>query len=294
MRKVAIVKVFALSLYICLYCGTGYAQCDHSLPVRPAIGWGPGGRPPTACELQFYRKYYPMLLGAFAGLENDFSEQWQEAKPPAEAGMADLMDRDHKYNIAIGVAPGSERSFFINWGEMTWIFKKGGNNTDVAATVARILPFLNEQARITNGKDTAKCRAAMMEMEFNFKYSFTATMLVNQTQDVLEDDQARFEDLKIKGCIYALRVQRNKKITDTYGPDADPNLHMDELRLYIGKWLKPQINNGKGFKVVNNFNATQPKLSVQNIMILIKCCPALQDEVAALIDIKSLDELIEK
>ena len=116
---------------------------------------------------------------------------------------------------------------------------------------------------------------------------------INVSEDKFEYSHARVELLTIKNGAYAIRVIKNKTITDAGDAEqGNQNNHIDELHIYIGKWKTPQITTGKGFVVQNNFYLSQSKLSVQNILIVIKCTPELQDEVLKQIDIERLQQLI--
>lgn len=274
-----------------------YAQCDSTIPPRPAIGWGPGGRPATGCERLFYRKNYPLILQAFNGLEEYYNSGWAEtAKPMADRGMNDMMDRDNKYNIGFTVQPGSEKKFFHDIQDLTWSFGATENNSSFNAAWLPYKDFIFKQAGNLNGKDTLKCKAAMLANEINARFTFTVVFNgINKESDAFNNENVQIEMLQIAGATYALRITKDKTITDCNGPgEGDTNKHLDEVRIYIGKWNAPQITANKGITVKNKFSTAESKLSIQNMLITIQCAVKLQNEVVKQIDVQQLAGLIQQ
>ena len=283
-----------LCLTICINVS---AQCNSSIPPRPALGWGPGGRPATECERLFYRKNYPLVLQAFDGLEQHYNTNWAATgKPVAEMGMNDMMDRDNKYNIGFTVQPGSEKQFFRDIQDLTWSFGVTENNSSYNAALLPYKDFILKQAGNFNGKDTLKCKAAMIANDLNAQFNFTVVFNgINKESDAFNDEKVKIEPLQIAGAAYALRLIKNKIITDCNGPgEGDPYKHLDELRIYIGKWAAPQIMANNGFTIKHSFNTAQGKLSIQNMLITIQCSVSRQEEVIKQISIQQLAGLIEK
>ncbi len=288
-----------LLLYALLFasiCTNVTAQCNNSIPPTPNVGWGPGGRPATECERMFYRKNYPLVLQAFEGLEQHYNTNWGETgKPVAEMGMNDMMDRDNKYNIGFTVQPGSEKKYFHDIQDLTWSFGVTENNSSYQAAWLPYKDFILQQAGNFNGKDTLKCKAAMLANDLTAQFSFSVVFNgINKESDAFNNEHATIETLHIAGAAYALRIIKNKIITDCNGPgEGDPYKHLDELRIYIGNWAAPQITANKGFTVKHKFNTAQPKLSIQNMVITIQCAVTRQDEVLKQIDITQLNNLIQ-
>jgi hypothetical protein len=290
------------------------AQCSNQLPKRPPQGWGPGGRPATACEMLFYRNTYPQIINAFKKVETYFpTDQPSPYNPDPNLGMKDFEPNqtDPIFIHNVSVDEGSEKIFFqgmiknLNWNysvnheneafqkayyELNNFFGNNGQYSAIEYSKALLEKIVFDKM----GKDPKICKAKELEHELTNKFSFTASMQgINVSEDKLESSQASFELLNLKNCAYAIRVIKNKTITDAGDAEqSEINNHIDELHLYIGKWKAPQIKRGNGFVVQNDFNLSQSKLSVQNLLIVIKCAPELQEEVLKQINLGLLHNLV--
>lgn len=307
MRKIFFLLLFTISFVLFIQVN---AQCNNELPKRPSVGWGPGGRPATECERLFYRKNYSLILRCFNSMGNYFETNYTNtAMPDSTIGMSDILDANKQYNIALTVQSGTEKNFFQDIKDLNWKYSIKTNYEVYTKAYNELINFFGEKgvdayykellAKVgydKMGKDSLLCKAAMLQNELANKFSFTTSMQgINIIEDKFENTHASFELLNIKNCAYAIRVIKNKIITDTQDTEqADINNHIDELHVYIGKWKVPKISIGKGFVVQNNFNLSQSKLSVQNLLIVIKCAPELQDEVLKQIDIEQLQRLIQQ
>lgn len=282
------------------------AQCSNKLPKRPPQGYG-DNRPATECELLFYRKNYPIIIKSFNKMEAYSPGNFN---PQPNMGMEDWDTSSvtngiyiHNFNVGLG----SEKKFFQDFQNLNWTY-------NIKEDDEEYLKASNELANIwgNNGadsyykellekvgvenmwKDSLVCKSLMLENELENRFSINISMKINISEDNFEYTHANFDLLSIQNCAYAIRVIKNKVITNTGDTEqADKNNHIDELHLYIGKWKAPQITKGKGFDVQNNFNFSQSKLSFQNVLVVIKCAPELQDEVMKLIDFNSLYNLIQ-
>jgi hypothetical protein len=282
------------------------------LPAKP---WG-DDRPATECELLFYRKNYPIILKSFHKMEIYFANDYMPGvyNPDPNLGMVDfdtsiLNDEKYIHNFNVGI--GSEKTFFHDLQNLNWTFSKKEEDEAYSKAFKEVNNFFGDNGQYSAmeydkallekvgfdrmGKDEKKCKAIELGNELTNRFSFTTTMQsINIVEDKFEYAKASFELLDLKNCAYAIRVIKNKIINDTGDAEqADLNNHIDELHIYIGKWKTPQITNGNGFIVQNNFNLSQSKLSVQNMLIVIKCAPELQNEVLNQIDLNSLQNLIE-
>lgn len=300
-------QLLQLIIIVCSMNNIGYAQCSNQLPEKKF--WG-DDRPATECEVIFYRATYPKILKAFNGVEAYFASDW-EAKynlPDKANGIKDLeanQVNNPVYIHNVTVAIGSEKKFFGDIQNLSWSYKKKESNEDVINYYNAIKPTLDSADETIKtkalkigfdavGKEPVVCRAAMLGNAYNSKFNFTLTINgINYIEDKLDDVKAVVELLPLKNTTYAIRIIKDKSISNTQASEeANPNNHLDELHLYIGKWKAPQISKGIGFSIQNNFNLSQSKLSVQNILVVIKCAVALQDEVLQQIDFEKLNLLI--
>jgi hypothetical protein len=284
------------------------AQCSNQLPPKP---WG-DDRPATECELLFYRSTYPQIINAFKRVENYFSTNYiaSNNNPDHLMSMEDLplsqvSNSVYMHNLNVGI--NSEKKFFQDIQKLNWSYTVKSNDNAYTKAYDELANLFGEKGvdayykelllkvgYDNMGKDPKICRAKELENALDNSFGFIASMKgINVPEDKFANSHASFELLNIKNCAYAIRVIKNKTITDAGDAEqADRNNHIDELHLYIGKWKAPQIIKDKGFTVQNNFNLSQSKLSVQNILIVIKCTPELQEEVMKQIDIVKLSQLI--
>jgi hypothetical protein len=225
-------------------------------------------------------------------------------------GMKDFYNPYNQDNIALTIQPGTEKNFFQDIKDLSWGYGIKADNEEYQKAYNELNNFFGSNGQYSAieydktllekvgfdkmGKDPKICKAQELANALANKFGFIASMKgINVSEDKFEYSHASFELLNIKNCAYAIRVIKNKTITDAGDAEqADMNNHIDELHLYIGKWKAPQINTGKGFIVQNNFNLSQSKLSVQNLLIVIKCTPELQDEVLKQIYLGNLQQLI--
>ena len=271
--------LFFIITYLLLH-NVVFAQCSNAIPKRPAVGWGPMGRPATECESLFFKKCYPVVMGTITKGVAALSDQWGGTGPDYSTGS----------EIELRVGDGDEKNFTRCLGGYDWSYK----SSDMVKAFESVQGFMQEQVSKTNGKDPDRCKAAMMENELNQRYGFVFHFaVINQSEDALEVQNAKIEMVKVPGCSYAIRVTRDKKITDCFAEDERPDKHYDELHLYIGNWSNPKITT-QGFIVKSNFNKSQSKLSVQNMLIIITCERQLQDEIVNHIDLAKLAELVTK
>ena len=309
MKKIFPLLLFSITYFSLLKVN---AQCSNTLPAKP---WG-DDRPATECELLFYRTNYPLIIKSFQKMETYIANNYIPGgyNPDPNKGMIDfdansVVDVKYIHNFNVGI--GSEKTFFHDLQDLNWSFSKKTDDEAYAKAYNEVNNFFGSNGQYSAieydkallekvgfdkmGKDEKKCKALMLSNELTNKFSFTASMQgINISEDKFENTHASFELLNIKSCAYAIRVIKNKTITDAGDAEqADMNNHIDELHLYIGKWKAPQISKVNGFVVQNNFNLSQPKLSVQNLLIIIKCCPELQEEVLKQIDLNSLQNLIQ-
>lgn len=307
-------KIFSLLLYsiTCFLSLQGYTQCSNTLPSKP---WG-DDRPATECELLFYRKNYPIIIKSFQKMETYFVNDYipNAYNPDPNMGMVDFdssVVNDEKYIHNFNVGIGSEKTFFHDLQNLDWTFSKKAEDEAYSKAFNEVNTFFGDNGQYSAmeydkvllakvgfdkmGKDEKRCKAVMLSNELTNNFSFTASMKgINIIADKFVYPNASFELLNIKNCTYAIRVIKNKIINNTGDAEqADVNNHIDELHLYIGKWKAPQITKGKGFVVQQNFNVVQSKLSIQNILIIIKCAAELQDEVLSKIDLERLKSIIE-
>lgn len=305
MKKIAFLIWCFISLVLVLQIN---AQCSNQLPTKP---WG-DNRPATECELLFYRNNYPIIIKAFNKMEVYFANNYTAdiLNPNPKMGMEDwdastLADKKYIHNFNVGI--GSEKNFFQDLQNLNWTYSIKADDDAYSKAYNELANIWGEKgmdayvrellAKVgfdNMGKDSLMCKAAMLNNELVNKFIITTNMQgINITEDKFEYTHANFELLNTQNCAYAIRVIKNKVITNAGDAEqADKNNHIDELHLYIGKWKAPQITISKGFVVQNNFNLSQSKLSVQNILVVIKCAPELQDEVLKHIDFEQLNKLI--
>lgn len=279
------------------------AQCNNTIyPSPKRFGnpkyWPYGFRPATGCELAFFRKFHKTLAEALntsmGGFASSSTQNWDVRKPDINKGEVDdikqVDDEGLFYNFSLKVSQGSEKNFFTLINDLGY-FECTLETTDKDASPEAIR-LVNESANSYNKPDSVKARVQQQLNAYLAKRQIYAGITnVNIQQDVLKEHRAKIEIVACKGAAYAVKIIRDKNVITG---EADIN-HNDELHIYIGKWKTPEIFTTatlQELKVRQNFNLSQPKLSLQNFMVVIKCDASLFDALLESIDYDSLNKLI--
>ena len=295
-------SLFYIVLLWCMANNNLAAQCNDTIyPSPKRFGnpkyWPYGYRPATGCELAFFRSFHKNLAEALSSSLGNFAsystQNWDVRKPDMNIGEVDdtrqVDDEGLFYNFSLDVNQGSEKNFFTLLGLNYFDCTLETTDKDAAPEAARLV---NETANAYNKPDSVQERLQQQLNDYLAKREIYAGIPnVNIQQDVLKEHRANIEIVACKGAAYAVKIIRGKKVV--LG-EADKN-HNDELHIYIGKWKTPEIfttTTVQELKVRQNFNLSQPKLSIQNFMLVIKCDASLFDALLQHIDYDSLNKLI--
>ena len=289
-----------------MLCNEVYAQqCNDTIYPSPKRFknpnyWPYSMRPATACELNFYRKFHAPLFSAFNRIIEYYKAQrWETTSPDLLMGEKDQMqqwdDEGRYYNTGLKVMQKSEKTFFSlidGLGYFDWAFD---NSTVISAEYGTLNDaYTNLITKDTKGSDSELISVTMKMEALTAKSNIKiAIPNINCQKDELKETNAKIESVNIKGAAYAVKINRSKIVKDI---SLNTNVNdLDELHLYIGKWKAPQILNtatAQTLLVQNNFNVSQPKLSIQNFMVVIKTDAANFDEIIATINFAKLNQQI--
>ncbi len=292
-------------LFIVLSCAGGKlgAQCNDTIyPSPKRFGnpkyWPYGFRPATGCELAFFGTFHKNLIEALnnsvGGFASYSTQNWDILRPDINKGeVDDIMQVDGEglfYNFSLKINQGSEKTFFtlINeLGYFDWTLETGDKNGGPETT-----RLVNESTGSFNKPDSVQVHIQQQLNEYLAKREiYVGVPNVNIQVDALKEHIAKISVVPLKGPAYVVEIIRDKKVT---AGEHDVN-HNDELHIYIGKWKTPEIftvASTQELKVRQNFNLSQPKLSLQNFVIIIKSDASLFDALLQSIDFDSLNKLI--
>jgi hypothetical protein len=275
------------------------AQCNNTIyPSPKRFGdpkyWPYSMRPATGCELNFFRTFHPFLISAFRKTEDYYSTNgWNISSPDRSIGEVDQLrqwdDEGLFYNLSLKVFVNSEKNYFKlieDLGYFEWEFTNPRTNLNNNAEIDANSLRMQELMQMPNLKNTdpeyLKVTMQLNDVEAKNKIHISIPN-VNITKDSLVEKKAKIELMQISGVAYVVKIIRDKKVLFAFndGTNVDNDDHLDELHIYIGKWKKPQITNEQTIQklvVQNSFDFSQPKLSLQNFMIVVKCDASLFDD----------------
>jgi hypothetical protein len=267
-------------------------------------------RPTTDCELDFFRKFHPYLISAFSKTEDYYSTNgWNISSPDKSKGEVDDLkqwdDEGLFYNLSLDVMVNSEKNYFKlieDSGYFEWEFTNPSMDVNTTPEIKVIGTRMQELMQTPNIKNTdpeyLKVIMQLNDVEARSKIHISIPN-VNSIKDSLVEKKAKIELMQIKGAAYVVKIVRDKNVGYAFndGTNVDNDNHLDELRIYIGKWKIPQIKNTPNKQklvVENSFNLSQPKLSLQNFMIVVKCDASLFDSFLENVSFEKLNNQIMK
>ena len=293
----AIVSIHALD---------AHAQCSNVIPLPPGNNpWHDNCRPATECELKFYRSFHSTIWEAAIGnVQQQFPNGLVSDRNGGEEDkMHQFKDGGTTYNLALWVDQKSEKGFFkvhVARSDFSGSFEKEDPDAQ-----KRMMDLITEFGKNGGRMDGTKYIAASptdpgqianrMERDA-IQASTHFEVFVNNVNEVKDSciiHNGKIELIKVNGAAFAVRITKDKNIKNLEEEGTADRI--DETRIYIGKWKTPVITNQNGVQklvVLNNFNQSQPKLSLQNMEIVIKCDPSLADEVIPAIGFDKLNSLI--
>ena len=272
------------------------AQCNDTIYPSPKRFhnpkyWPYNMRPATGCELDFFRKFHPYLISAFSKTEDYYSTNgWNISSPDKSKGEVDDLkqwdDEGLFYNLNLKVMVNSEKNYFKlieDLGYFEWEFTNPAMDVNTNPEIKAIGMRMQELMQTPNIKNTdpeyLKVTMQLNDVEARSKIHISIPN-VNTIKDSLVEKKAKIELMQIKGAAYVVKIVRDKKVLYAFndGTNVDNDNHLDELHIYIGKWKTPKISNTISLQklfVENDLNPSQPKLSLQNFMIVVKCDASL-------------------
>lgn len=299
--------IISCSIHVAAQCNNTIYPTGHDKAGRPTYYWPYNMRPATECELEFFRKFHPYLISALLKTEDYYSNNnWTIQSPDKTLGEIDEMFHlntdDRIFNKSLDVYQGSEKTFFtlIELGYFDWNFKNPAldenTNPEVRSLATSMINLLSDG--VTKNTDPQLLKLQMQLNDIDSKRNISISIPnVNLAKDSLQEEKSKIELIQVNGAAFAVKIIRDKKLLYGFndGENVDNDNHLDELHIYIGKWKTPQIlntDNSQTLLVKNNFNVSQPKLSLQNFMIVIKTDASNFEEIIANMNFEKLNKLI--
>ena len=247
------------------------------------------------------------MISAFNKTEDFYKEQgWNVQGCDLTMGENDLMQQvdgvKDAFNTSLKLMEGSERNYFtlLDLGYFEWEFTNPTMDVNTNTEIKAIGMRMQELMQTPNIKNTdpeyLKLTMQLNDVEARSRIHISIPN-VNTIKDSLIEKKAKIELMQLKDAAYVVKIVRDKKVLYAFndGTNVDNDNHLDELHIYVGKWQTPQITNTASLQklvVENNFNLSQPKLSLQNFMIVVKCDASLFDDFLANINFDKLNKQI--